>query len=127
MARGGGEARGNRRRGGYHQRARAANQQQGQPFVDPLLPRGGEQQRRHQRDQQRNRHNHRGIDTAEAVDKALDRRATLFRLFNQAQDAVNRAVARFGDDAQLYQTVSAGGASRNALSGAALNGNRLSG
>ncbi len=110
---GGRQSGGDGRRGGDHQRTRAANQQQGQPFVDPALPGRAEQQRRHYGHQQGNQHNHRGIDPAEAVDEALHRGAALFRLFDQLQDAVDSAVARFGQDRQLYQTIDAGGPRRD--------------
>jgi hypothetical protein len=54
-----------------------------------------------------------------AIDKALNRRAALFRFFNQ--DAIDGAVARFGDHRQLYQTIDAGGAGRHAFPGVTLH------
>ncbi len=118
---------GNGRRGGDHQRARTTNQQQGQPFVDPARPRRAEQQRRHHGHQQRNQHNCRGIDAAEAVDKALHRGAALFCLFNQLQDPVDGAVARFRQHGQLHKPIHAGGPGRDFFTCRAIDRDRFPG
>ncbi len=86
---------GNGRGRGDHQRARATDEQQRQPFINPLLPAAIEHQRRNKRHQQRDDHNDWRIDAAETVNKPLNGRTALFRLFNQRQDTVNRAGARF--------------------------------
>ena len=112
---------GNRRRGGDHQRTRTADQQQRQPFVNPALPRRAEEQRRDDGDQQRHQHDGGGVNPAEAIDKAFYRRAALLGLFNQPEDAVDGAVARFGNDRQLHQSVDAGGARRHLFTRRARN------
>ncbi len=126
-ARGGCKARRDSRRRRDHQRARATNQQQRQRFVNPRQPGRGKQQWRNKRRQQRRRHNDRGIDAAEAIDKALNRRAFRFRLFNQMQNAVNSAVAGARRDFERHQTIDAGRASRDFFAWLALNRQRFAG
>ena len=121
------QPRGNRRGRRDHQRARAANQQQGQPFINPALPRRAEEQRWNDGDQQGDQHDGGGVNPAEAVNKAFDWRAALLGLFNQLQDTVDGAVARLGQDFELHQAVDAGGTGRDFFACRTLNRNGFPG
>ena len=90
------QGRGNRRRGGDHQSAGAADEQQRQGAIDPLVPALAEGQRWHQHHQQGDQHHGRGVPAAEAVDEALDGGALALGLLDEVQDAVDGVVAGFG-------------------------------
>ena len=114
---------GDRRWRGDHQRARAANQQQGQTFINPALPERAKEQRWNERNQQSNQHNGGRVNPAKAIDKTLDGGTTLFSFFNQLQDTVDGAVAGPGKHLKLHQAVNAGGACRHFFSRGTLNRN----
>ncbi len=127
LARGAGERGDNRDRRRDDERARARHDQQHQRAVDPRVPEATEHKRRRDGDGDR-KQQHRGrVDTREAFDERLRRRALRLRLLDEMDDARQRRVAADVGDAHIERATAVDGAREHGVSRELLHRQRLAG
>ena len=93
----------NRHRRGNHQRARARDDEQHERAIDPRRRLSAGDQRRHCRDDHRQREHDRRVDAREAIDERLDGRTLCLRGLDQMDDPRQPAVTAETQDTHLHR------------------------
>ncbi|KFC70175.1 hypothetical protein FF80_00957 [Devosia sp. LC5] len=111
---------------GDHQGARAADQQDGQTFVDPFAPGLAQQQRRHDGNESADQQNGGRVVAGKLVDEAFGRRLAFLGFFHQSDHPGDRVVAGLGGDPYLEDVVGVDGAGEHAIPWPLVLGNTFS-